>query len=543
MPVALTDSTDLPRDFAPWWQDKVRGRLETETLPLRMKLDKVILGTLLHSPQVKVFSDSASIRDVAVVESEARFDPRAFVDSKFVDTNDPVGSTLTTGGARRFIDQNLYAAQGLRKRTAAGGQIEASQRFGYEQNNSIFFQPKPQGTARLALNYTQPLLNGAGRAYNHSLTVLAQIDADVARDQLSLDLQAFLLDVHRAYWDLYLQRAVLLQKRALHRQAVDILAELEARREVDVLSIQLVRARAAVSAREAATIRFATSVKNAEARLRSLVNDPELFAEPWELVPLQVPSRGRPTDDVQVAMAQALEFRPEINQAAREVRAAHVKSDVACNELLPVLNLIVGTYTSGLRGHANSGQAWVDQFSVGRPTYFAGLLFEKPFGNRAAKSRQTQRRLELRLATNSFQTTVARVRAEVEIAVREVETTYREMVSKQQAMLAEQADIDYLLERWRLLPGDQQAAGFVLDRVLEAQERLAEAEFGFASAEVAFNVALIQRERATGTLLRYEEIVESDTVVDGLPTRVHSKPLAAPAPEPQARLPRSAPRR
>ena len=115
-----------------------------------------------------------------------------------------------------------------------GGQFEASQRFGFEDNNSIYYKIPtylcPKGPPGSALSYTQPLLNGAGRAYNESVIVLAAIDAGVAADQFAAELQNHLLEVNKAYWTLYLERVTLLEKRHLLHEAEEILSELEARK-------------------------------------------------------------------------------------------------------------------------------------------------------------------------------------------------------------------------------------------------------------------------------------------------------------------------
>src|SRR5208283_2592422 len=162
---------------------------------------------------------------------------------------------------------------------------------------------------------------------------------------------------------------------------------------------------------------------------------------------------------------------------------------------------------SGLEGHGAIAQAYGDQFSEGRPSLTGGLYFEMPLrGNRSANARLSQRQAELRQATCQLEATTANVRAEVEIAVRDVETAYREMVSKYHAMAAGEAEIDYLTARWRALPGDQQTAGFALDELLAAQERLAQAEFEFATAEAGYSVALISLCRATGTMVTAQNL-------------------------------------
>ncbi len=87
---------------------------------LQMELEPVILGTLRFSPQICVLREVSPIREESIVEAEADFDPKAFVESKFLDTSEPVGSILTTGGPDRYIDQNWNYNNGLRKKTLSG---------------------------------------------------------------------------------------------------------------------------------------------------------------------------------------------------------------------------------------------------------------------------------------------------------------------------------------------------------------------------------------------------------------------------------------
>jgi outer membrane protein TolC len=386
--------------------------------------------------------------------------------------------------------------------------VEVSQQIGYEDSNSLYFDPTHQGTARLAITLTQPLLNGAGTAYNGSVMVLANISTDIARDRFSHDLQTLLLDLHRNYWDLYLQRSALAQRTRLYRQALVIRDELKARQALDATHGQLIRAETAVASREAALIRYRAAVSNTEARIRAIVNDPGLAPSGCaEMIPDQMPIRTLVPADLNNSLVTALKARPEIQQGIKEIRAAGVRSDAAKNEVLPVLNAIIETYVSGLEGHGAIAQAYGDQFSEGRPSFTGGLHFEMPLGgNRSANARLSQRQAELRQTTCQLEATTANVRAEVEIAVRDVDTAYREMVSKYRAMVAGAAEIDFLTARWRALPGDQQTAGFALDELLSAQERLAQSELDFATAEAGYNVALISLCRVTGTMVNAQNL-------------------------------------
>ena len=137
-----------------------------------------------------------------------------------------------------------------------------------------------------------------------------------------------------------------------------------------------------------------------------------------------------------------------------------MRADVAKNEVLPVLNAVVEGYVSGLNGYGQIGESLGDEFRYGGPSYTVGLQYEMPLGgNRTANARLEQRRFEFEKATSQLEATTANVHAEVEIAVRDVETGFREVVSRCHALIASEAELAYLTARWRALPGDQQNAG------------------------------------------------------------------------------------
>lgn len=517
----------IPPNFTPWWQAVVTNPLRSLSTPYQVDVETLILDALRYSQQVRAISDTVLIRESEIVEAAAAFDVHAFMESKFVRTSDPVGNTLTTGGPPRFRESNWRYSSGLRKKSQWGGTAELSQRIGLQDNNSIFFIPPNQGNSRLTLSYSQPLLNGAGQAYNASLIVLAEIDAGIAENETSRQLQEHLLKVTQAYWELYLQRAALLQKQRNLERASEILEELEHRRGVDSLQSQIVRARAAVASRRAELIRAAAAIRNAEATLRALVNAPQLCAPAnLELVPFEPPLKDCVDVTERDALLTALQARPEIDEAMKRLKAASVRLDMSKNELLPALNLVLESYVSGLQGSSDIGQSVVDQFSVGEPSYTAGLVFDMPLHNRVARARFQRRQLELRQMTSDFQATVEVLKAEVEIAVREVHTSYRETQSKYVAMRAADTEVSYLFERWRLLPGDDRSASFLLEDLLDAQNRLAAEEFGFAEAQFAYTVALAELNRVTGTLLKREQITPRLIEEDGLPRTIFEKPTS-----------------
>ncbi len=310
-----------------------------------------------------------------------------------------------------------------------------------------------------------------------------------------------------AYWQLYLNRGRLLQKQRLLAQAKNILAQLEERRDIDVLRSQIVRARSAVESRTAEIARAATEIRNTESRIRALVNDPGLGnSQEHELIPIDHPLTDPSQFDRVAAVETALQNRPEVSLAVKQIKSASVRLKMSKNELLPALNVILETYVSGLRGNYGVQEAWLDQFRLGEPTYSAGLQYEFPLGNRAAKARYQRRRLELRQLESDLKTTMEKLRQEVEVAVAEVSTTFQEMRANHRSMEAAAVETDYFYDRWQLLPGSDRSAGFLLQDLLTAQERLNAAEFAFLQAEVSYNVTQMLYLQTVGTLLQSERI-------------------------------------
>jgi len=97
---------------------------------------------------------------------------------------------------------------------------------------------------------------------------------------------------------------------------------------------------------------------------------------------------------------------PTAPRAIRNVKSTSVRLGVAKNDLLPKLDLLVGSYVAGLEGDSDVSQAFVNQFRDGRPGFNVGFDFEMPIGNRAARAREQRRKWELERSTQQFRVVV-----------------------------------------------------------------------------------------------------------------------------------------
>jgi len=107
-------------------------------------LHTILYLAIHHSNQIKIAKSDPLIRETAIQEADSSFDWVRYLDTAWNDTSEPVSNSLTVGGNQnRFVDQIFQATGGARRTTRRGGQLDISQRFGWQDNNSQFFIPSP----------------------------------------------------------------------------------------------------------------------------------------------------------------------------------------------------------------------------------------------------------------------------------------------------------------------------------------------------------------------------------------------------------------
>ena len=251
-------------------------------------------------------------------------------------------------------------------------------------------------------------------------------------------------------------------------------------------------------------------IKNTETEIRRLIGDRQGLSN--ELVEL-LPATNPEVIDLQLKQEDiiqtALENRPEIREAMKQVRIAALQMDMSSNELLPSLSLLMGAYVSGLEGGSGVERAFVEQFSNTTPGYSLGFDFEVPYRNRAAKSRLTQRQLQLKQLQLDLEESVLQVVAESQITYRSLVTALATLRSSKISIEAARQDLNQQVRRFEtfaLIEGDLaegQSPTVILNQLLDAQDRLLTAEGVYSRTMFELQVAYVALSRSTGTLLQH----------------------------------------
>ena len=343
-----------------------------------------------YAPEIEVVRAETGIRRSEITRQQAEFDWNRFVELTWDETSLPISSTLD-GANDRLRNQDLVASAGLGKVGRSGGRWNVRQGIGFSDSNSQFFQPRNQANAILAIELTQPLLQGAGVEVNTALIRTAQTDAMIGQEQFVETLQNHATSVITAYWELFQKRGEYLVARRSHQRAQETARVVNRRTQLDVSPVQQSRANATLAARHAAMIGTELSVVLAQEKLLRLMYGAQFNAHAMsELLPVTPVDVSPVSIDMDLDVHLAMQNRPEIRQSINQIKIASIQQGVAQNRLLPLLGLTLSVSNRGLRGDRQWSDAFVDQWNTGEPTFGVGFEYELPVGNRAARSNHRQ---------------------------------------------------------------------------------------------------------------------------------------------------------
>ena len=491
----------------PWWRGQVSQGSEPGVRLIPASLAFFYDSAMLNSGQIRAFGDLPALRELSVDEVEGRLAPRAYFEARLQDFADPTTSLAQTRGSNRLLRRDREIEGGLRQRTLAGTQITVGQRFLSLATNDSNFDPSRQTTSRTFITIVQPILREGGLGYGRSVHEIARLDSRAALAEFRRQLETHLLEVARAYWAVYLTRTVLLQKERLAADTRALARELRGREAIDVDRILIERVNAAAAVRDADLLRARLAVRNANLRVLALTNDPRFDEQGiGGFLPTNRPlSRALPVEPADL-LDQMLEKRAEIQALLYQHQQAVLRSGLAENETLPRLDVILEGSIGG-RGlnEWRYGDAFSQSNPRGRAGGLLGLRFEQPLTRSDLDARAAQRRIEVRQVENQAIATLSTLILEGEVAVNEYRTAVRDLPARAVAWRAAQAEAARLAERFRRGLG-QGIAAAVLDRQIDAQDRLQAAAERLAIAEVTATIAFLNVQRASGNFLDVEGI-------------------------------------
>jgi len=472
--------------------------LETDPI-VRIPLQEVMQRAVANNLDVRVAGFGPSIESTRTVEAEARFDPTFFTNMQYEDRDEQQISVF-------FSQQNgeIFTAQtGVRQILQSGGQAELRYEGSHTKVSGSAVNPNPFYESDLVLQITQPLLRDFGINVNRARIVISRNNQRISLLDFRKQLEETATDIERTYWQLVQSERDVRIAEDLLRQTIRTAEILAKRMGQDVTRVQLSQANASVESRRAILVRSRSRVRDLSDQLKRLMNDPSLpIASNTLILPATPPIEEPVRFDLDDQIDTAMEFRLELGQQQFRIDNAQTASEAAKNNLLPQLNLIGQIGTQGADGSYDDAVS--NQLDFDHISYTAGIQFEIPIGNRAARATYQRSLLQRQQAMVQYQNLVEQVSLDVKTALREVDTTWDEMVARRTARFAEEDSLKAIDQREAA--GEPLTPTFVQLK-LDTQGRVAAARSSEVEAISNYNIAMARLEQSKGTLLRYNNII------------------------------------
>lgn len=493
---------ELEATLSPNWVSQIRFPVLRYTHQSELALVEAIHTAIQFAPEIEILRTQVGISRAEIIRQQANFDWNQFVDATWDERNVPRASNLD-GVANRLESHTLASSIGLQRQNQFGGQLRLAQDMGFADSNSTFFNPQNQANARIALEYQQPLLQGAGLFVNTSLINIAVADANVSEEEFVAGLQQHVLEVANAYWQLVARRGEFIIQKRNYDRAVKIASVVTNRKQIDAGPVQSARAQATLASRRNTLLQAEYAVVFAQEQLLRLIFgqcfnssvDREIIPTSDMLGPLRRVNMQR---EVQVG----LQNRPEVRRSIQLIKRSSLEQGIARNQLLPALGLSLSLSNTGLRGNRGLASAIDDQWNFGDPTYGIGISYALPVGNRAAKANLRQAELRIRQFQKELEQVASQVSLEVRNAAHSINLTGKQRQASANAMTLATRELDALQKRAALLLDGEEVGPLYLDNLLQTQDRLAAAELEYLNASAGYARAHFDLQRATGGLLR-----------------------------------------
>ena len=484
-----------------------------------ISLADAALQALRYNLDISISRQTKESRQADITIEQAKFDPTLSVNGQFnralAPLNRPVFgfSRPTLNEIQNFDQRTQSVTFDATANLPTGGNVDLNyspSRTNVAGAQGCFGQPigspgctggsflfNPAWTGGLALTLTQPLLRNAGIDITKTFIRIAQNNATVEEHVFRDRVLTVLATLEQTYWEVVFTNENLKVAEAALKAAQELLASNRAKAKAGIMSIvDVLQAEAAVASRVEQVLVADKTIRDQEDQLRRLLNPAEEdLRQDVRLTPLDQLVVTLEPISLQEAIDTAIEQRPEIFQAKKNMESSDLNTQFAKNQLLPTLSL------QGTVGAAGLGKDYGDMMNRGLSgdyyNYGAGLVLSYPLGNRSAWSTYSKRQLEAKNAEASFVSVRQQIIVGVREAVRRVQTDFKRIETTRSARIMAEKQLQAEQERLKV--------GLSTTRfVLDFQRDLATAQGNELRATVDYNKSLsnLARHKAT-TLDRY----------------------------------------
>lgn len=481
---------------------------------LSLSLHDAILLALENNSDIRIDQAQIESQKFTLLNTYAPFDP-LLQSSVNVNRYSSPGYTQLQGvGQSSNATFNQLSQTGQISYTQTfetGTQVIVSASSNKSSTNSSFYFYNPFYSSNVQVQFTQPLLRGAGRFANKAAIIIARNGLAESQANFRAEVSNLILQVVQQYWTAVNARGNL----QVNQESLK-LAEASYKHDKRALELgalpplDIYRSQSEFAARRVQVIQSGYAVSQAEDALRLTIGadqDPQIRALPLNLTENPEVADTPGDIDMKTELDQALRNRPEIEASGAALDADRANVRLAHNQLLPNLSLSGFYQSGGLGGNQYNlitGQliskggfdsSFNQVFGFGYPGYGGSLTLTLPFRNRAAKAT-----LGTALVAQSHdQYSSRQIREQI---TRDVSDAVSQLEQAKLAMEAAKTSLDLAQKS---LAADQRKYELGAETnffVLDSQTRLAQTELVLLQTQINYQLARAALSHATGDLLQ-----------------------------------------
>lgn len=494
----------FPCRFAP---AQPLNRTETKEDRLLLSINDSIRLVLKNSLDLLLEKQNPMSLNNDIISEKAKFDPSLSLEAKNKKNIRPSASALEAGfGAAEIVEideNNIDLNIGLKQNLLTGGNYELQFNNNRFKTSTAFQILNPSFSSNLNLTITQPLLKGFGIDVSRTQIRIASNNLTQSRYSLEEKVMDLVLDTYKTYWDLVFNIENLKIQQQLLGSANDLLNINRIKVDLGTLApIEILVAEAGAASREENVVLAEKNVKDAEDRLKRLMNPPEhSLLESYSVIPVQQPSLTKELFNLDEVIKIASEERPDIKKEKIDLDNKKITYNQAKNEIFPSLDL---KGSAGLNGLGANYSDNIDEFkSKDFYTWEVDLIMNIPIGNRSAKAKLSKQAIEIEKAKISLKNTEQKVVVDIKEAIRRIDTDLKRIESTKKARIL--AEKKLLAEQERFNVGLSNSR-----EILRFQDDLADARSKELAAIIDYNKSLADMERVKGTILKSNQISFED---------------------------------
>jgi len=546
----------LPKvpDVAPGYAAPANAPLPTGDLVgvnqpfVGIALQDAITMALQRNTDLAVAQSNNRIAYYQIVAAKGAYDVQFQLVPQYVHSVQPATSPFQAGpngGPITQISDGISAA--FTGMSSTGGHYSLSGSEAAIQNNAELNSYNPFYQTAIALNYTQPLLRGAGDGSPVRRQLLvAKANAQLQASQLLAQASQTVTNVSNTYWDLVgAWRDVAIQEEGLRNSQAQAASNQRLAQRGAAAPVDVVESNTQINVFQDNVFAALQNVQALQTQLKSLVlanpADPLWLAN---LVPTSAVLQLPPEPKLDDLMVTALRNRPEFTQLRAQRLVATANLAYAKNQLLPQLDLGLGVTANGFSGVPNNlsgtpffqtlggeitaldqlianynataapanqipfvvpnfgttpafqtgrlGQSWQNLGNFRFPTYTVSLTLQFPLGNRTAKANYGIAAEQAQQVAVQELALLQRVRSESINAIQGLRETQYRLAA---ASAARVAAARVLLSEQRRFTAGTSTTFLVLQRQLD----LANDEGRELQAQTSLNKAVVQLNAVAGT--------------------------------------------